>query len=127
MTIPRWIKPFFVVAGLYDAILGLLFLIIPLQLFKIANISPPNHTGYVQFPALLLIIFAIMFFNIAKDPISNKNLIMYGILLKLSYCSIVFTYKIMGQMPWMWMPFAYFDLAFLAVFIIARIQLNLSK
>lgn len=127
MSSPKWIKPLFAVAGLYDGILGALFLIAPMQLFAAANITPPNHIGYVQFPAFLLIIFAVMFFNIAKDPIANKNLILYGILLKLSYCAIVFVYAMVGQMPWMWIPFAYCDLAFLVVFIVARKQLNLIK
>ncbi len=119
MNIPRWVKPFFIIAGLYDGILGGLFLIMGVQLFKIANVTPPNHIGYIQFPALLLIVFAIMFFNIAKDPIANKNLIFYGILLKFSYCAVVFSHRLIGQMPPLWMPFAYLDLAFLIVFAIA--------
>ena len=119
MANPKWIKPLFIIAGLYDGILGVLFLIVPTQLFKVANVPPPNHIGYVQFPAFLLIIFAIMFFNIAKDPLANKNLIPYGILLKFSYCSVVFSYWFMGNIPVIWVPFAFFDLAFLIVFFIA--------
>jgi len=86
----RWIKPFFIIAALYDGILGILFLMVPTQLFNAAKIVPPNHIGYVQFPAMLLVLFAIMFFNIARDPKANRNLILYGILLKFSYCSVVF-------------------------------------
>ena len=127
MSGPKWIKPLFTVAGLYDGILGALFLMVPTQLFGAMNVTPPNHIGYVQFPAFLLIIFAVMFFNIAKDPVANRSLILYGILLKISYCAIVFVYTMIGQMPWMWIPFAYCDLVFLSVFIVARKQLNLIK
>jgi len=115
----RWIKPFFIIAALYDGILGILFLMVPTQLFNAAKIVPPNHIGYVQFPAMLLVLFAIMFFNIARDPKANRNLILYGILLKFSYCSVVFPHWLVGNVPFIWVPFAFFDLAFLIVFAIA--------
>jgi hypothetical protein len=120
MNIPRWIKPLFVFAGLYDGILGILFLAMPIYLFNAAGVALPNHIGYVQFPAMLLIVFAILFFNIAKDPIANRNLILYGILLKVSYCSVIFPHWLMGNMPTLWVPFAFFDFAFLVIFVIVH-------
>jgi len=93
---------------------------VPMQLFAAAKIAPPNHIGYVQFPALLLVVFAIMFFNIARDPKANRNLMLYGILLKISYCSVVFPHWLVGNVPFIWVPFACFDLAFLVVFIVAH-------
>lgn len=120
MGTPKWIKPFFVVAGLYDGILGLIFLVIPNQLFGLTNVPPPNHAGYVQFPALLLVIFGIMFLNIPRNPSANRNLILYGILLKASYCGVVVYHWILGNMPIMWITFAFFDFIFLVSFVIAR-------
>ena len=120
METPKWIKPFFVVAGLYDGILGLLFLLIPYQLFTLANVPPPNHVGYVQFPALLLIIFAIMFFNVARNPLANRSLILYGILLKVSYSGVVLFHWMLVNIPTIWVVFAFLDLIFLVLFIVAR-------
>ncbi len=117
--VPGWIKPFFVFAALYDGILGVAFLALPLKLFELAGVTPPNHLGYIHFPALLLILFAIMFFNIAKNPIGNRILIHYGIMLKICYCSVVFSHWLMGNMPNIWITFGVFDLVFLVVFIIA--------
>lgn len=117
MSYPKWIRPFYIISALYDGILGVLFLVFPLQLFKVVNVVPPNHIGYVQFPALLLIVFAVIFFNIARDPLENKNLILYGILLKFSYCSVVLYYWVLGSIPSFWVPFAFFDLAFMITFI----------
>ena len=94
-------------------------LVVPTQLFNATKITLPNHIGYVQFPAMLLVVFAIMFFNIARDPRANRNLIFYGILLKLSYCSVVFSHWMGGAVPFIWVPFAFFDFAFLVAFIIA--------
>ncbi|MCK5214357.1 MAG: hypothetical protein KAR05_03275 [Candidatus Omnitrophica bacterium] len=120
MEIPKWIKPFFVVAGLYDGILGLLFLAMPYKLFSLTNVPPPNHVGYIQFPALLLVIFGVMFLNIARNPIVNRDLIFYGILLKMSYSGVVLSHWLLGNMPIMWIAFAFFDLVFLALFVVAR-------
>lgn len=117
MSYPKWIRPLYIISALYDGILGVLFLVFSLQLFKAVNVVPPNHIGYVQFPALLLIIFAVMFFNIARDPLGNKNLILYGILLKFSYCSVVLYYWMLGSIPSLWVPFAFLDLAFMIAFI----------
>ena len=48
---------FYLAAG-YDGLLGLIFVLAPYRLFSGAGIEPPNHIGYVQFPALLLLVFA---------------------------------------------------------------------
>ncbi len=120
MEVPKWIKPFFMVAGLYDGVLGLLFLAIPYKLFILTNVPPPNHIGYIQFPALLLVIFGIMFLNIARSPVANRNLIFYGILLKMSYSGVVLSHWMLGVMPIMWVVFAIFDLIFLVLFVVAR-------
>jgi hypothetical protein len=110
------IRALFVLSALYDGVLGLIFLFAAPQIFTHFNVSPPNHASYVTFPALLLIIFALMFSAIAANPRTNRNLIPYGILLKLSYCGTVFYYWLTGGVPGMWKPFAFIDLAFVAVF-----------
>ena len=83
-------KLIFVIAGLYDGVLGIAFLFFHGAIFTLFAVEPPNHPAYVQFPALLLIIFAAMFFRIARDPVRNRELILYGCALKIAYCSTVF-------------------------------------
>jgi hypothetical protein len=78
----------------------------------------------VQFPAALLIVFALMFIAIAREPVRNRNLIPYGILLKVSYCSIAFYHWSVGGIPGMWKPFAVFDLVFLILFGLAYLSLG---
>jgi hypothetical protein len=92
--------------------------------FELLQVTPPNHLGYVQFPAAILIVFALMFCAVAKNPLGNKNLIPYGILLKVSYCGVVFFHWFAAGIPTMWKPFAVFDLAFLGLFIWAYVILQ---
>lgn len=110
------IQILFAVAALYDGALGLLFLLAGNAPFKWFHIVPPNHPGYVQFPAALLVVFAIMFAAIARDPIKNRNLIIYGILLKISYCAVSGFHWIAGGIPTMWKPFCICDIIFIILF-----------
>ena len=84
------IRILFYASVVYDAILGLALLLFSESILNLFNIVPPNHQGYLQFPALLLLVFSIMYFQIAKDPYKNAALIPYGISLKVSYCLVVF-------------------------------------
>ena len=115
----KWIKPFFLIAALYDGVLGIAFIIAPASIFAMYGVEPPNHMAYVQFPAILLILFAIMFYRIAMDPVRNRDLILYGCGLKIAYCSLAFWYMFTTGIPSMWVPWAYADLVFLALFIVA--------
>lgn len=113
----RSIRILFVVAALYDGILGIAFLVAAPALFEWVGVTPPNHYGYVQFPAALLIVFALMFLAIARDPVANLSLVPFGILLKVSYCAVVFYHWFTTGVPFIWKPFAIADLVFLVAFI----------
>jgi len=114
----------FWIGGLYDGLLGLAFLIAPLEVFAYVQVEPPNHRGYVQFPAALLVVFALMFFNVARDPLRNRNLIPYGILLKVAYSAVVFYHWALSGIPWVWKPFAFIDLLFGGLFLLSWLQLH---
>ena len=120
----RWIRGLFGIAALYDAVLGIAFLVIPWWAYRTFEVTPPNHWGYVQFPAALLIIFAAMFAAIARDPAGNRGLIPYGVGLKSAYCLLVFAYWATGGIPGMWKPFAIIDLLMAVLFVWAYVALG---
>jgi hypothetical protein len=116
----------YVVAGLYDGLLGLVFLFGWEAVFRRFEVTPPNHPGYIQFPALLLIVFGLMFLAVARNPARNRNLIPYGVLLKAAYCGTVFWHWIASGIPGMWKPFAWADLVFGILFVWSYIHLGKS-
>lgn len=118
------VRVLFLAAALYDGVLGAAFLIFPGVTFEICKVAPPNHMGYVQFPAAVLIIFAVMFLAIAVRPAANRRLIPYGIMLKIAYCGIVGYYWFSSSLPYVWKPFAIADLVFIALFAWAWIVLG---
>jgi hypothetical protein len=114
--IPRWYRTVFIVAAVYDAIIGAAFLVAWQRVFELFGVTPPNHGGYVQFPAALLMIFAAMFSRIARDPRAGRSLIRYGIALKVAYSALIFGYQFTTGVPAMWVPFAWLDVGFAFVF-----------
>jgi len=100
----------FVLAAIYDGLVGALFLFAPTWPFRLGGVTEPNHPAYVQFPGALLMIFAAMFLTIASDPSRFRHMIPFGILLKVAYCGLASWYWTTAGIPGMWKAFAIADL-----------------
>lgn len=114
----------FLAAAVYEGVLGVIFTFMPLTAFARFGVTPPNHPGYVQFPALLLIIFTLMFLAVARNPGEYRCLIPYGILLKAAYSGLVFFYWFTTGVPGLWKPFAVIDFFCIPPFAWAYIHLG---
>lgn len=119
-----WIRLLFAFAGLYDAVIGLGFLLLGPQLAYTVGVTPPYHWGFVQFPALLLVIFGAMFFTVAAAPAANRNLIPFGMALKASYTALVAYYWAFTDLPFILKPFAVIDAVMLVLFALAYRELG---
>ena len=124
MSILAKVRAIFLLAGVYDVGIGLTFLFASDLLFERFIEVPLPHPGYVQFPALLIVIFGLMFLAVAWAPQRNRNLIPFGILLKASYSGVVIPYWITRGVDDIWKPFAVIDLVFLVLFIWAFFALR---
>lgn len=127
MKTRQWIPTLFWLAAAYDGLLGLLFLTAGGWVFQATGTVPPNHPGYLQFPAALLLVFALMFATIAVNPHARRSLIPFGMLLKISYCGVVIHHWSSSGLPWIWKPFCMIDLAFLLLFIAAWVTLGITR
>ncbi|MCG3196074.1 MAG: hypothetical protein GHCLOJNM_00545 [bacterium] len=114
-----WVRPLFLIAAAYDFVLGIAFLIAAPYFYRILEITPPNHWGYVQFGAGVVATFGIGFWFVARHPARNIDIIKMGVLLKLTYSLTVFYHQLFGTIPGIWVPFAWFDAAFLVAFLFA--------
>jgi hypothetical protein len=118
-----WIRIVFALSALYDGLLGLLFILRPDWPFERFNVPPPNHFGYVEFPAAVVLIFAFMFARIAINPSRHRELIVYGILLKLAYVWVSGWHWLHGNIPTMWKPFIVIDAICAVLFLVAYASL----
>ena len=120
----KWIKLIFGFSALYDGLLALVFLFFGPAIFNFFEVPQPNHFGYIHFPASLMLVFALMYWRIALDPLKFRVLMPYGMGLKFSYCAVVFGHRITGGIPSMWLPFAWFDLFSLILFYISWMEVR---
>jgi hypothetical protein len=116
---PRWIRPLFIVAALYDILLGAAYFLLYPSLYARFGIELPNHPGYVQLNALFVAIMGVGFWMVANAPARNRDLIALGSLFKVAYAGIVFAYWARGLMPSMWLIWAVCDALFLVAFLAA--------
>jgi len=113
------VRAVFAISGLYDFLIGLAFLLFGVQLFDATGVPQPLHWGYINFGALMLMIFGTMFMAIARDPLANRNLIPYGMMLKVSYCVVASYYWMTTGLPTLFKPFIFIDAAMLVLFWLA--------
>ena len=118
-----WIRVLFLICAAYDFLIGMAFLTSGPALFDQYNVPPPNHWGYIWFCCLMLMIFGLMFLAVAIRPVANRNLIPYGMLLKLAYVGITGYFWITEGIPWVFKPFLFIDAAMLAGFVWAFVTL----
>lgn len=122
MSIPV-IRILFAIAGAYDFIIGSAFLFSGVRLFDATGVPQPDHWAYIQFGSLMLMIFGTMFVTIALNPQTNRNLIPYGMLLKLAYVGLCSYYWFTTDCPTLFKPFAVIDLIMLVLFYLAFVKL----
>ncbi len=113
MTPRTTVRLLLTVAGFYDGILGAIFLVAAPRAFSLAGIPVPSQWGYVHFGAALLLIFALMFFAAALQPHGNRNLIAFGMLLKIAYVAVVGNEWMHGGVPLVFIAFGVCDLVWL--------------
>jgi hypothetical protein len=110
-------KRLFLVAGLYDFVLGAIFFFFYVSLYGYLGITLPNHPEYVQAPALFIVILGIMFFYIYRNMYKNVDMVKIGILSKAAYSGLAFYHYLFTSLPVIFVVFAWFDLAFLILFV----------
>src|SRR3989338_4239501 len=108
----HWVRPLFLIAALYDIVAGVAFMLWFKSIYAHFGVTLPNHDGYIQFAAGLVIIFGIGFWLVARAPERNRDIIKLGVLLKLCYSGVVLGHAWFGSVPFVWVPFAWIDVVF---------------
>ena len=114
-----WVRPLFVVAALYDIVLGVAYYFAFKPVYRRFGVALPNHDAYVQLPAALIAVFGVGFWFVSRAPERNRDIITLGVLMKLAFSGVVLSYAFRNAIPAMWVPFAWIDLAFMLAFIAA--------
>ncbi len=89
----------FLVAAIYDVVLGIVFTFFYKPAFDLLDIRPPGG-GYVPLLGAFLFVIGVAYYLIYRGDLwRNRDLIEVGTLYKLAYASIVFVFWAMGDIP----------------------------
>ena len=98
----NYYKTLFLIAALYDTVLGIVFTFFPRTAFGMLGIADqlPAFGGYISLIGAFLIVLGIAYFMIFFGELyKNRGLIVVGALYKLAYCAVIFYYFFNGDLP----------------------------
>src|SRR3989344_1977290 len=118
MDAKGWARIFFLIAAIYDFVLGILFLFFYAQIFNYFGIDLPQFPEYLQVSAVFVATLGIGYFLIYKNIDRNRDLWKLGILYKIVYIVFVSYYYFITQTAnIVFFTFAVIDALFLIPFI----------
>lgn len=100
----KYYKTLFLIASVYDILLGIVFTLFYRSAFAFLMISDtlPKFGGYLSLIGAFLFVIGIAYYLIYRgDLIKNRDLIFVGLLYKLAYSATAFFYFAIGQVPHM--------------------------
>ena len=114
----RFFRTFFLVAALYDLILGAVFFVFYGPIFTLLDAALPNSTSYIHLMAGFVFVQGVGYWFVYRNMLRNVDIVKLGVVYKAVYSLVAFYYLLIGQLPdavFAW--FAVFDVLFLMGFV----------
>jgi hypothetical protein len=109
----------FLVAALYDFVLGFFFFLFwPFIFDHILKIPYPNYLAFYQAAAAFIFNMGIGFYFVYRNMYRNIDIVKVGIYFKLFYTGLAFFYVFVEKMPWILALFGFLDLIFIVFFVL---------
>ena len=113
---PGW-RTFFLVAALYDIILGAVFFVFGEQILDAIGMDLPPHIAYIQVAAVFIFVQGLSYGFVYRDPPNNLGLVQVGVIYKVAYIGLAVYYLVIGDLPSVFfIPWAIVDVLFLIGF-----------
>lgn len=110
---------FFLVAALYDLILGVAFVVFGEQILGAIDLELPPHIAYIQLAAVFIFVQGFSYLFPFRDPLGNLGIVQVGVVYKLAYAGLALWYLAIGILPSpFFIPWAIIDLGFLVGFVL---------
>jgi len=112
-------RTFFLVAALYDLLLGAAFVVFGEQLLSAIGMELPPHVAYIQLAAIFIFVQGLSYALVYRDPLANLGIVRVGVAYKAAYAGLALWYLVIGLLPSVFfLPWAAIDLAFLIGFVL---------
>ena len=92
-------KTFFLVAALYDVVLGAVFFFFYGPIFDLLNVALPDNTSYLHLTAGFVFVQGIGYWFVYRNMLRNVDLVKLGVIYKGIYSLVSFYYLAIGELP----------------------------
>jgi hypothetical protein len=117
--VPSSWRAFFLVAALYDMLLGAAFVVVGEQILRAIGMELPPHIAYIQLAAVFIFVQGFGYLLTYLDPLGSLGIVRVGIAYKAAYAGLAFWYLVIGALPSpFFVPWAIVDLLFLVGFVL---------
>ena len=118
LTNERLYRILFLIAALYDFILGFVFFaFMGFFLEDILKLTLPLYPAFFQAAAAFVFVMGVGFYFVYRNMYRNIDIVKVGIIFKLFYTGLAFYYVFFGGMPWIFSVFGFLDLVFIVFFV----------
>ncbi len=95
----RYYRGLFLVAAIYDLVLGIVFTFFYGPAFEMLDVTPPEG-GYIPLLGSFLFVIGVAYYLIWRGDLHrNRDMILVGTLYKLAYAAIALIFWAMGDVP----------------------------
>ena len=111
-------RGFFLVAALYDLILGVAFFLLYPWVYELFGISLPTEPAYLHAAAAFVFVQGFMYLLVYRNLEGSRDLVLAGAVYKVAYIGVSFYHWGMGTLPHpIFALFGVLDLFFLVGFL----------
>jgi hypothetical protein len=111
-------RTFFLVAAVYDLVLGAAFFVLYGPLFDVLEIALPNNISYIHLTAAFVFVQGLGYWFVYQDPPANHGIVKQGVAYKFAFAALGFYYLAIGELlhP-VFLAFSILDFLFLVGFV----------
>jgi len=110
-------KTFFIVAAVYDLVLGAVFFLAYGPIWELLELELPNNIAYIHLTAAFVFVQGVGYWIVARNPSANRGIVQMGIAYKFAFAALSFYYLAIGELlHWTFLVFGILDVLFLIGF-----------
>lgn len=109
-------KSVFLVAAIYDFVLGFGFLFLYKPIYSYFNIAMPVYPMYLQLASAFVIAMGVGYYFVYRNLYRNIDLVKLGIVYKFVYSGFAIYFFMLGAAHILFLWFGVFDVIFLVLF-----------
>ena len=115
----KFYKGVFLVAALYDLLLGLVFFVFYQRIYSLYGLTLNDSPAYLQLSAAFVFVQGLLYYFVYANLQRNIDIVKVGVAYKIVYAVVAFYYWAAGGLPHqMFAIFGFCDVIFIVLFIL---------